>query len=122
MLTDELLLKKICIEVREKALKRDNNKCVICQSINSVNVHYITDYNNLPCEGRVISNAISLCKECHKAAELYLWRKKSPRGNPQLSNPIFSPEELYKAIDSSFTEAYVDCLKMKEKLFNGEDK
>lgn len=116
------ILKKLRVDFREGALKRDNNKCVICRSVDSLDVHHITNRNDLPCGGYVLSNAISLCPECHKAAELYLWRTKNPRGNPKLRNRNFSPEKLYNYINSSFTEAYVDCLKMKEEFFPEENK
>lgn len=51
------------IELREKARKRDGNRCRLCDSSEDLNVHHRT-YDNLGSEK--VGDLTTLCKSCHE--------------------------------------------------------
>ena len=88
------LKKLIRKEFREAVFERDGNTCKVCGEP-AVDAHHITDRNEMPNGGYVATNGISLCSECHKKAEVF-----HQTGQPFSDD--FTPDALYKLIDSSY--------------------
>ena len=71
---------------RDAVLDRDNHKCVICGSIENLEVHHIKMFSQFPEERLNIDNGVTLCRRCHmrvhkeKDSEwLYLGEQKDIR-------------------------------------------
>ena len=62
-----------------------------------LDAHHITDRNLLPNGGYVKENGISLCPACHEKAEVFHSTGSSVEG--------YSPDDLYKKINSSYEKA-----------------
>jgi hypothetical protein len=90
---------------RDGVLKRDG-RCVKCGATeHKLDAHHITDRNEMPNGGYVLSNGIALCDRpggCHMKAE-----KFHMSGNKEWIDG-FHPDDLYSAIGSSYEEAYKD--------------
>ena len=60
---------------RRVCYERDGYACVTCgcpkENIERLDVHHITDRNEMPGGGYVLENGISLCPDCHLKAEKY---------------------------------------------------
>lgn len=89
----------------EECLKRDHNRCVFCDRTEDLDVYHITDRHEMANGGYVINNGITVCPEHHLLCEDFHITGICLLG--------YSPEELYKLIGSSYTEAYNDCLILK---------
>lgn len=63
-----------------------------------LDAHHITDRHDFPNGGYVLQNGISVCDDCHMKAEQF--------HSTGTAVPGYSPDELYKIINSSFDEAY----------------
>lgn len=98
--------KEIRRRFRDAVFKRDNNLCKVCSGPHPLDAHHITDRNLMPNGGYVVKNGISLCATCHELAEVFHEIGEA--------YPGFSPEELYKMIGSSYDEAYVESLTLKD--------
>lgn len=87
----------------EAVFERDGHKCVFCDETEDLDAHHITDRHLLPNGGYVIENGITLCKKHHRDAEKFheTEGKKFVEG--------FRPEDLYKAISSSWRDAMRVC-------------
>jgi len=73
-------------------LERDKMACVICGwslDPEKLDPHHITDRHEMPNDGYVPENGITLCPVCHRGAE----------------DGIYSQEELYRKIGSSKEKA-----------------
>lgn len=104
--------KEIRSNFRNVVFKRDKFCCRACgkkytteEAIENLDVHHITNRNELPAGGYVLENGISLCKQgnpsCHEKAEAWLSE------NSKISKIVgFEPEALYAKISSSFELAY----------------
>jgi 5-methylcytosine-specific restriction endonuclease McrA len=94
--------KEVRARFRETCLKRDRYQCVGCgykpADPIELDVHHITDRNEMPNGGYVKENGISLCGDCHVKAEVF-----HQTGNP---HPGFSIDELYLKIGSSYPLAF----------------
>lgn len=94
--------KKIRAQFREQVFSRDNNICKICKytpkDLSELDAHHITDRDLMPNGGYVIENGITLCPKCHIKAEEFHNTGQSLLG--------YSPEDLYKFINSSYELAY----------------
>lgn len=96
--------KEIRRNFRDASFKRDKYKCVMCsfqsspeKSLEELDCHHIIPRTEMPNGGYVKENGISLCSDCHlKAEEFY---------STGVAVPGFSPEELYKRINSSKEKA-----------------
>jgi len=108
METKKQKLKELRRLFREQVLKRDNNQCAFCDCKEDLDAHHITNRNYMPMYGYVISNGITLCNAHHALAEHY------SRAILKESMEEFSPENLYKIIDSSYDKALSDCVKLEE--------
>ena len=73
---------------RSAVMSRDHGKCAMCGQL-AVDAHHITSRDEMPGGGYVPENGISLCGDCHIAAERGDW----------------SADELYVKIGSSFETA-----------------
>jgi len=96
---------------REGCLARDKNRCVVCGSTESLDVHHIADRHQMPNGGYVLSNGITLCggdnpESCHMKAERY-----HASGYAEWFDG-YLPFELYELIGSSQLKAYDDSLKL----------
>lgn len=65
----------------------------------------MTDRNLMPNGGYVKENGISLCEECHIKAEVYHSTGTAVEG--------YSPDDLYKAINSNLEKAIAASEKLK---------
>ena len=89
---------------RESVFKRDGYKCVFCDTKENLDAHHITDRNEMPNGGYVLENGITLCSDHHILAEGF-----------HNGNLIYGwlPEDMYKAIKTSYNEAYRKSLELK---------
>jgi len=53
-------------ELRQMVLKRDDYKCVKCDSDGPLHCHHITGVELDPIESADVDNCITVCKDCHK--------------------------------------------------------
>jgi len=95
---------------RQSVFDRDRHKCKMCGAVPEdgdagLDAHHITDRNEMPNGGYVAANGISLCRQCHKAAEEF--------HSTGTAAPGFSPEDLYAAIGSSHTEAVSESQRLR---------
>ncbi len=96
--------KQIRQNFRDTCLKRDKYACRGCHKVfgvsnsSELDVHHITDRDDMPNGGYVAENGISLCAECHKKAEHFHMHG--------VSLPGYAPEELYAKIGSSEAAAF----------------
>lgn len=89
---------------RDACFKRDNFSCVMCgmksskdKSQEDLDAHHITNPKEIINSGYTILNGISLCSECHIKAEVFHSTGTAVEG--------YSPEDLYKKINSSYEKA-----------------
>jgi predicted restriction endonuclease len=89
---------------RDSCYKRDGFRCAMCGMKSSqegvqqeLDAHHITDRSLMPNGGYVKENGISLCPECHVKAEMFHSTGVAVEG--------YSPEDLYKKINSSYEKA-----------------
>lgn len=89
---------------RDACFKRDGFRCAMCGMKSSkdkaeqeLDAHHITDRKLIPNGGYVKENGISLCPECHEKAEVFHSTGTAVEG--------FSPEDLYKKINSTYEKA-----------------
>lgn len=89
---------------RDACYKRDKYCCVMCgfksseeKAEQELDAHHVTDRNLLPNGGYVKENGISLCDSCHQKAEIFHSTGTSLEG--------YSPDDLYKKINSNYEKA-----------------
>ena len=98
--------KQIRNNFRNTCLIRDEYSCVLCGKKNvDLDVHHITNRNEMPNGGYVKENGISLCSECHILAENYL--------NHIEEAEKYNPTFLYQLISSNKELAYQKSLNLK---------
>ena len=102
--------KQIRAVFRQKVLQRDHHQCKMCGKTGPLDVHHITDRNEMPNGGYVEPNGISLCPICHKRAEAYHISGECDKG--------FHPSELYALIGSDYQRAYNESLKLNQPTTN----
>ncbi len=62
-------------EWRKAVLERDNYTCAECHEIGGcLHAHHIKAWADYPELRFELSNGVTLCKECHKLTDTYLWR------------------------------------------------
>ena len=83
---------------RSAVFARDDYRCRVCGYVGPCDAHHITDRTLMPNGGYVLENGISLCETCHKRAEQFHALGVSYQG--------YSPDDLYRLIGSSYTEAH----------------
>lgn len=86
----------------EAVFKRDGHKCTFCDRTDNLDAHHITDRNEMPNGGYVLSNGISLCHTHHMDAEQFHIMK----GNNWVTG--MHPDDLYELIGSSKEKAIAD--------------
>jgi len=102
--------KAIRKEFRGSVFKRAEYRCECCgihgydrQSENDIeervalDAHHITNRKEMPNDGNVKENGISVCDDCHLKAEQFHSTGVAIEG--------FSPDDLYKRINSSYEKA-----------------
>lgn len=88
-------LKRLRINFRNDVFERDGHKCVYCE-LPAEDAHHITDRHEMPNDGYVKENGISLCSRHHTLAEAFhqhagtFWYKG------------YHPSDLYEKIGSSY--------------------
>lgn len=83
---------------RQSVSQRDGYKCRICGDDKQVlDAHHITDRNQIVNGGYVKENGIALCPDCHMKAEAFHTTGIAVDG--------YSPEDLYRIINSSLEKA-----------------
>jgi hypothetical protein len=106
--------KEIRNKFRTVCLDRDKDACRMCghkaksreEALEIFDVHHITDRSLMPEGGYVLENGITLCKDpCHIKAEIYHSTGTAVEG--------YSPEDLYKLINSNLEEAIKSSKKLK---------
>ena len=102
--------KQIRNKFRTDVANRDNHRCAIpecaVQDEGQHDPHHITDRNEMPNGGYVMSNGIFLCPSCHQKAEQF-----HISGIPF---PGYAPEDLYRIIKSSYDQAVKDSKRLGE--------
>jgi len=88
--------KLVRLKFNEDCLKRDKNKCVFCNLTSNLDVHHITDRNEMPNGGYVKENGITLCEVHHLEAEQF----HTTNGEKWVAN--MHPNDLYKKINSNY--------------------
>lgn len=86
---------------RDTCFKRDGYSCVMCgkksspeKALEELDCHHITDRTLMIAGGFVPENGITLCKDpCHLLAEVF--------HSTSIAHPGYSPDDLYKKINSS---------------------
>jgi 5-methylcytosine-specific restriction endonuclease McrA len=103
--------KEIRRKFRDSVYKRDGFRCAVCNLKSSkdnveqeLDAHHITDRKEIVNGGYVKENGISLCEECHKKAEEF--------HSTGISHQGYSPEDLYKKINSSYEKALEESKKL----------
>lgn len=86
---------------------RDGYRCVICGAEDGVVAHHITDGSEMPNDGLVRENGITLCPNHHLLAEM--WHKSLK----QEFWDGFHPNDLYKKINSSYELAVLKSKELK---------
>lgn len=88
---------------RDACFKRDGFRCAKCpfksskdNAENELDAHHVTNRTLMVNGGYVKENGISLCDSCHQKAEDYFLN---------IHHPGYSPEDLYKAIGSTYEKA-----------------
>jgi predicted restriction endonuclease len=89
---------------RDVCYKRDGFRCATCgvkssqeKAQQELDVHHVTNRKEMPNGGYVKENGISLCSSCHEKAEVFHSTGVAVEG--------YSPEDLYKKINSSYEKA-----------------
>ena len=92
--------KAIRAAFNEACLKRDKHQCVMCGAKNAkLDVHHITNREDIPNGGYVKENGITLCDpDCHMKAEDTYFGRDHYAG--------FESDELYTKIGSSKALAF----------------
>jgi 5-methylcytosine-specific restriction endonuclease McrA len=87
--------KAIRAAFNEACLERDKHRCVMCgASDTKLDVHHITNREEMPNGGYVKENGITLCDPgCHMKAEDTYFQRAHHEG--------FAPDELYAKVGSS---------------------
>lgn len=85
---------------RTSCLDRDKHCCRFCGKVpdngdEGLDVHHINDRHHMPDGGYVLANGISLCSDCHLAAEQY-----HISGGKTWTEGMH-PDDLYRMIDSA---------------------
>jgi len=115
---------------REAVFARDGYKCVVCgfqsdkeNAEHQLDAHHITPREDMPNGGYVKENGVSLCDPsktggklahgCHYHAEEHLIRLSQGwtpgiglAKHPEDWGFKYTPEELYKAVGSSYDQAF----------------
>lgn len=99
-------------QFRDACYKRDGFRCAMChmksskdKAVEELDAHHITDRSLMPHGGYVKENGISLCPDCHIKAEIY--------HSTGTAHPGYSPDDLYKAINSNLEKAIAASEKLK---------
>lgn len=107
--------KKIRADFRKTVFERDKYQCVCCKrkgfcrqtgfspyqgQLVELDAHHIQNRHLFKNGGYTLSNGITVCTECHIAAEAAHVNEACQDG--------FSPEELYTKIGSSFEKAQIE--------------
>ncbi len=73
--------------------RRDNYKCVLCESSRGLNAHHINSWAKAPDRRFDISNCVTLCKDCHGIAHNgRKWKTINEEVKVRLENIIISKE------------------------------
>jgi predicted restriction endonuclease len=104
--------KEIRNQFRQDVFVRAKYHCQSCTKISTsdrateeLDAHHITDRHDMPNGGYVKENGIALCKKCHEKAEIFHSTGVIVEG--------WTPEDLYKLIDSSYEQAVEASGKLK---------
>lgn len=106
--------KEIRKNFREVCLNRDKDTCRMCgrkassreEALEIFDIHHITDRSLMVAGGYCLENGITLCKDpCHIKAEIY--------HSTGTAHPGYSPEDLYKVINSNYELAVEVSSKLK---------
>jgi 5-methylcytosine-specific restriction endonuclease McrA len=109
MSSEKKLIRK---NFRDACYQRDRYCCAKCGKKSSkdkceqeLDAHHVTDRNLLPNGGYVKENGISLCPDCHEKAEVFHSTGEAVEG--------YSPDDLYKIINSNLEKAIEASKKLK---------
>lgn len=103
-------------QFRKDVFDRDRHKCRCCGKSGydrqdepvvgkvPLDAHHITNRDEMPNGGYVKENGISVCDDCHLKAEAFWSTGEAIEG--------FSPDDLYKIINSSFDEAVKSSIEL----------
>lgn len=110
--------KKVRNKLRWACLERDNRTCRVCDrrvgavdeegnriTLAMLDAHHITPRTNLPNQGNVIDNVITLCPPCHEYAEAFLNGDREHEPPTKRGWHAYAPSALYALIGSSYEKA-----------------
>lgn len=91
--------KQVRESFRDAVFSRDKYSCKVCgkkfskkQAETELDAHHIIDRNDLPNQGMIRENGISLCKACHEEAEKF--------HRDGITSEKYMPENLFALINS----------------------
>jgi len=104
--------KQVRNKFRTDVFKRDNYTCKIagCGAKDDLDAHHITDRNDMPNGGYVLSNGITLCRHKH-----HIMAEKFHMTDGKEWEEGFHPDDLYNLIGSSYDQAVRDSVKSGNK-------
>ena len=108
-MTKKQKLKELRRHFHDAVFFRDSG-CKVCgeKRVSEVyDAHHITNRNDIPSFGYVLSNGIRLCSDCHVNAENEYFNEETDDSHR---------DWLYSLIGSSYETAVVDCEKLEKTL------
>lgn len=75
---------------RKKVLKRDNYRCVLCNSRKNITLHHIIPIIINPDKRKDINNIVTLCFDCHKKAHGISWNQVDEAIAEKLTNYVLA--------------------------------
>lgn len=95
---------------REGCMARDGRRCVITGRTDDLQVHHITDRHEMPADGYVVENGITVCGDVHEDCEVFhrTGGKEWPDGR--------HPDDLYAMIGSSREKAAEAARRLEREL------
>jgi hypothetical protein len=107
-------------EFRETVFARDKRKCVNC-GMPGVDAHHIIERRLFPDGGYYLNNGVTLCENCHLAAEATLIDCETLRRDAGITEvvlpPHFFPDGVYDKWGNQIAE---NGMRMKGELFEEE--
>lgn len=107
-------------QFREAVFTRDHRKCVVC-GLPGVDAHHIIERRLFPDGGYRVSNGVTLCENCHLAAEATLIEPETLRRDAGITEtvlpPHFFPDGVY---DKWGNQVIENGMRMKGELFEEE--
>lgn len=110
---------------REQALKRDNNKCVVCGATNNLAVHHIIDRSlfkeDFEFGGYFLDNAATVCEQHHIEAEQTILSCNFLREKCEIKNIIIPAHFDKDCLYDKWGNIFVTGGRIKGELYDNEN-